>query len=138
MKGKTSAILLATDGVADDYFPNERKSCNLYNDLVLNGIIATDIKNDNSIKIVPPIREQKTIEEVPKNVCVAYCEDIKEFFNISDEVLWNDKSFIQDAVSVYLQCFSNNDGMNLESWLDNYAKRGSFDDRTLFLYRPTK
>ena len=138
MKSKTSAIILATDGVADDYFPNESKSCNLYNDLILNGVISINVEQDNSIKIVPPIREQKTIEETPKDVCVAYCEDIQEFFNISDETLWNDKTFIQNAVSVYSQCFSNDQSENLESWLDNYTKRGSFDDRTLFLYQPTK
>lgn len=138
MKGKTSAIILTTDGVADDYFPNESKSCNLYNDLVLNGVVSIDVKEDNSIKIVPPIREQKTIEETPKDVCIAYCEDIQEFFNISDETLWNDKTFIENAVSVYSQFFGDNESKNLESWLDNYTKRGSFDDRTLFLYRPIK
>lgn len=138
MKGKTSAIILTTDGVADDYFPNESKSCNLYNDLILNGVIQLNVKQDNTIKIVPFIREQKTIEENPKDVCVAYCEDIQDFFKISDETLWNDKSYIENATMVYSQCFSKDKGKNLESWLDNYTKRGSFDDRTLFLYRPIK
>lgn len=135
MKGKTSAIILTTDGVADDYFPNESKSCNLYNDLILNGIIRLNLKQDNSIKLVPPIREQKTIEKNPKDVCVAYCEDIQDFFKISDETLWNDKSYIENAVSVYSQLLDNNESKNLENWLDNYTKRGSFDDRTLFLYQ---
>lgn len=137
-KGKTSAIILATDGVADDYFPYETKAPTLYRDLQLNSIIPVSIKDDNSIKIVPPIREQKTIEANPKDICVAYSEDIQEIFNIDDKTLWNDKSFIENAVSVYNQSFSNNRSVNLQNWLDNYTKRGSFDDRTLFIYRTIK
>jgi len=138
MKGKSSAIMLATDGVADDYFPNDTKCCMLYSDLKLNGIIPVDIKDDAPIKIVPPIRQQKTIEENPRDVSIAYSEDIQEFFKISNETLWKDKSFIENAVSVYNKCFSSDRSKNLESWLDNYTKRGSFDDRTLFIYRPLK
>ncbi|MGN1411352.1 MAG: PP2C family serine/threonine-protein phosphatase [Oscillospiraceae bacterium] len=137
-KGKTSAIILATDGVADDYFPNNNKSAILYRDLQLNSIIPIDIKDDSSIKIVPPIREQKTIEENPKDISVAYSEDIQDFFNISDETLWKDTSFTRNAVSVYGQSFSSDRSVNLQNWLDNYTKRGSFDDRTLFIYRTLK
>ncbi len=138
MKCKSSAVVFATDGVSDDYFPNESKACNLYNDLVLNGVIPIVTTDDSTIKIVPPIREQKTIEETPKDVCVAYSEDIQEFFGISDETLWNDKSFVNNAISVYSQCFGKDKGENLQRWLDNYTKRGSFDDRTLFIYIPRK
>lgn len=137
-KGKTSAIILATDGVADDYFPSNTKSAILYRDLQLNSIIPMDIKDDTSIKIVPPIREQKTIEENPKDVSVAYSEDIQEFFNIDDATLWKDTSFTENAISVYGQSFSNDRSVNLQNWLDNYTKRGSFDDRTLFIYRTLK
>lgn len=137
-KCKTSAIILATDGVADDYFPYDTKSAILYRDLQLNSILPIDIKNHDCIKIVPPIREQKTIEETPKDVCVAYSEDIQEFFNIDDETLWKDKSFVENAVSVYEQSFSGDRSVNLQSWLDNYTKRGSFDDRTLFIYKTIK
>jgi hypothetical protein len=135
-KCKTSAVVLATDGVADDYFPYENKSAMLYRDLQLNCIVPTaSSDDDSSIKIVAPIREQKTIEETPKDICVAYSEDIKEFFNIDDATLWQDTSFVKNAVSVYGQSFSDDRSLNLQNWLDNYTKRGSFDDRTLFIYR---
>jgi hypothetical protein len=138
MKGKTSAIVLTTDGVADDYYPNDTKACNLYHDLVLNGIIPVQVPTSDGIKVVPPIREQTTIEEVPTNVCVAYSEDIEEFFGIDDATLWNDKSYVENAVSVYSQCYPEDSAKNLERWLDNYTQRGSFDDRTLFLYLVVK
>lgn len=137
-KSKTSVVVLATDGVADDYFPYEVKSAKLYMDLQLNSILPIDYKDSNSVKIVPPFREQKTIEEAPRDVCVAYSEDIQEFFNIDDRTLWKDKSFIGNAMSVYKQSFDKDRSINLQSWLDNYTKRGSFDDRTLFIYRTIK
>ena len=135
MKGTVSSIILATDGVADDYFPYETNATSLYYDLKLNGIVPVSTSsNDSFFKIVPPIKEQSTIEETPKTVYVAYSEDIKKFFNVDDQTLWKDSTFIENAVSVYSQCYNEDRSENLKTWLDNYTKRGSFDDRTLFIY----
>lgn len=135
MKGTVSSIILATDGVADDYFPYQDSATSLYYDLKLNGVVPVSTSsNDSFFKIVPPIKEQSTIEETPKTVYVAYSEDIKKFFNVDDQTLWKDSSFIENAVSVYSQCYNNDRLENLKTWLDNYTKRGSFDDRTLFIY----
>ena len=48
--GPLRALLLMTDGVADDYFPNDARMMWLYGDLVLNGIVASDRSAESEMK----------------------------------------------------------------------------------------
>jgi len=152
------ALMVMTDGVADDYFPNDPGILQLYGDLILNQVIKiskpedseiteqlkkTKLLDSNGVKEAKPkfqIPEEVITEAGSKQVPISYVEryaqeldrDMLEVI-VSPALLW---------AGAYLGEGMCNEADNmkpeekLQLWLDSYYRRGSFDDRTLVvLYR---
>ena len=141
-RGVVDTVMLMSDGVADDYFPNETQMRRLYFDLLVNGVIEMDSKPSDLSKLSP--KEMSIFKRIPDpilypwvndksvTVPIQYTNRICEAMGISLEELWDDQSIlglasleVKDAVQ------SSDAGERLRIWLDNYYERGSFDDRTL-------
>lgn len=141
-RGVVDTVMLMSDGVADDYFPNETQMRRLYFDLLVNGVIEMDSKPSDLSKLSP--KEMSIFKRIPDpiiypwvndksvTVPIQYTNRICEAMGISLEELWDDRSIlglasleVKDAVQ------SSDAGERLRIWLDNYYERGSFDDRTL-------
>ncbi len=141
-RSKRSAVMLMSDGVADDYFPNSPKMLNLYLDLMMNGIIPKPSGNSEkpSAEIVSVPEANGWVND--KDVCyrIAYSESTAEKSGISMEKLWDMKAYLPDPPESEgsLSGLSGNAAEKLCRWLDVYLKRGSFDDRTLLLILPEK
>ena len=145
-RGVVDTVMLMSDGVADDYFPNETQMRRLYFDLLVNGVIEMDSKPSDLSKLSP--KEMSIFKRIPDpiiypwvndksvTVPIQYTNRICEAMGISLEELWDDRSIlglasleVKDAVQ------SSDAGERLRIWLDNYYERGSFDDRTLVVIR---
>lgn len=135
---KFDALMIMTDGVSDDFFPLVPGLMELYFSLIANGIISSNCQNENSfpaIHLPSPLRlpspqNQNVVEETP----IQYIWRILDATNLSLEDLWQRQEFLTQAASAVLlreekaQCI-------LANWLDNYAQKGSFDDRTLVIVK---
>ncbi|MGL5059401.1 MAG: PP2C family serine/threonine-protein phosphatase [Microcoleus sp.] len=156
--GNLKALMVMTDGVADDYFPNEPGMLQLYADLILNQAIEISKPNDNEInerleqtKLLNRngVKEAKPKFQIPeevitkdgtKPVAISYVDRYAQELDrpmleviASPALLW---------AGAYLgkgMCNEADDMKpeeKLQLWLDSYYRRGSFDDRTLvILYR---
>lgn len=139
-----SCLMVMSDGVADDYYPNDPQLLRLYLDLQLNGIIGNTSdhkvtvngKNLEIIKKVPKPISYPWVNDSSKQVFIQYADRVMDATNLTLEDLWNSK----DIVSVSsLHTFglpldtSGKREETLKTWLDNYVERGSFDDRTLVI-----
>lgn len=136
----TSADMLfvMTDGVADDYFPNETEMHRLYLDLLINGIIGenklpTEFTQEQMkmFKRIPDPLVYPWVNDKNVKVPVQYTKRIAEALGLSLEDIFTDRT------TAYLASLEIKYGENvsqeekLKIWLDNYVERGSFDDRTL-------
>lgn len=138
MRGKTSCIMLMSDGVADDYFPNSPELLRLFLDLELNGILKTPEtvsgESEVSCENIPEPVSYPWVNDNEKLIPVQYTKRVAESTGKSLEELWNESSLIKQAS---LENFSTelpeNSDERLLRWLDNYFERGSFDDRTLLI-----
>lgn len=153
---RISDILVMTDGVADDYYPNASQLTRLYTDLQLNNIIPVrdnpEKKADNDIidRIPEPV-SYPWVNDNNIEVAVNYSSKIAEACGINTEELWQNSKII-NAAREKLEKADNISGEKqlrtwldrkklsadnlsgeekLKIWLDNYVERGSFDDRTL-------
>lgn len=138
MCGKFDALMIMTDGVSDDFIPFVPRLMELYFSLIANGIISRNYQNENlfpSIHLPPPLRlpnpqNRNVVEEIP----IQYIWKILDATNLSLEDLWHRQELLtQAACAVRLkeekaQCI-------LAKWLDNYAQKASFDDRTLVIVK---
>ncbi|HPZ06527.1 MAG TPA: PP2C family serine/threonine-protein phosphatase [Candidatus Eremiobacteraeota bacterium] len=147
------ALMIMTDGVADDYFPNDPGLLRLYGDLVLNGII--DIKGIDKEEIEKALSVTKltTLEEVKKadyhndgeqitkhgafRIPVQSADKFAEKLGLSLQDLIKSPSLLlagrKKLVGIKEEAGPEE---KLRYWLDSYYVRGSFDDRTLVvLYR---
>lgn len=134
-KRKCTEILMMTDGVADDYFPYDKEILRLYLDLCVNGII--ECEKDTEIKesdIFPAPLKNVWINDNDISFEFQYISECIDKTGMSLEKLWNDKTL---CMSASLEAFGmkapENSCEMLRDWLDNYVKRGSFDDRTLLI-----
>ena len=136
MRGKSSAFMVMTDGVADDYFPNSPELLRLYIDLCLNGISeADDSTSEGEMpEIIPDPLTHPWVNDNDRKVMCQYAKRIEERTGCDLETLWKNTALIKKASLV------NSDPdlpaerkERLLRWLDNYTERGSFDDRTLVL-----
>ena len=146
------ALMVMTDGVADDYFPHDPGMLQLYGDLVLNQIV--DLPKLDEDMIASGLKETKlpTLEDVahvdfhvlgqritPNGIqmprlhsVAAYAEalgvpitEVVASFPLLSAGARQEPVFDVDRPEEKLQL-----------WLDSYYVRGSFDDRTLVvLYR---
>ncbi len=150
-RGKVTSLMLMTDGVADDYYPNNPQLLRLYLDLMLNGII--DIPGEKeALKLngctYAESSVQKDSSPVPGPVSYPWVNNsgvkysLQYAKNVMSETgtdlrgLWENR-FGDIIRSASLESFhiSNGGGKEerLSVWLDNYVERGSFDDRTLLV-----
>lgn len=135
-----SDILIMTDGVADDYYPNSSQLGRLYTDLRLNGIIMNiqpdDVKSENDadmLALVPQPVSYPWVNDNSIEIPVNYSSAVEKSCGISAEDLWHMDNIISEAFHK-LGRDDNSCVENLKIWLDNYVERGSFDDRTLLIY----
>lgn len=158
--GNLKALMVMTDGVADDYFPNNPGMLQLYADLILNQVI--EIRKPEESEINKQL-EQTELRDSNR------VKEAKPKFQIPEEVITKDKDAIKQVSISYVERYAQEldrqmleviaspallwagaylgewmcheaDTMKpeakLQLWLDSYYRRGSFDDRTLVvLYR---
>jgi hypothetical protein len=158
--GNLKALMIMTDGVADDYFPNDPGMLELYGDLILNKVInipnidSQEIERqlqDTSFKTQDEVRRnqskfQDEIERIllpdadePKTVSIRsiakYAEQLGKSIKevVASPGLLNAGILAQEMSP---ECEEMPSEEKLKIWLDSYYRRGSFDDRTLVvLYR---
>ena len=137
-------VLVMTDGVSDDYFPNETELYRLYLDLIVNGIISCadeefslDSLTAEQMKIfkrIPDPLVYPWVNDQSVKIPIQYVKRISEATGLSLEKLWEDSLPIRLA-NIEMKSMSHIEDISerLKIWLDNYVERGSFDDRTLVI-----
>lgn len=143
-------LLMMTDGVSDDYFPNSPQLIRLYFDLLINGVL--DVPDDGPLNVsagMMPLSVMRTLKrsikplaypevserrrEVPiqytSRILSALCK-LNNRYGLSG--LWEDKRILR-VMSNVIDDDVNNPAEVLKLWLDNYVVRGSGDDRTLII-----
>lgn len=136
--GSSDTILLMSDGVADDYFPNDPMMKRLYLDLCLNGIIPFKNVTEGGFRGEDPAPIRfRSVSLARQSIALQYAKQLLTD-NSPEAVnaLWDKR----DALYCHsLEAFRMNIGdtpeERLRVWLDNYNERGSFDDRSLVLIR---
>ncbi|WP_341735358.1 PP2C family serine/threonine-protein phosphatase [Microcoleus sp. CAWBG640] len=152
------ALMVMTDGVADDYFPNDPGMLQLYGDLILNQVIEikkpedseikkqleqTKLLDSDGVKEAKPkflIPEEVITKDDTKQVRISYVERYAQElerpmleFIASPALLWAGAYLGEGMCN---EADSMQPEEKLQLWLDSYYRRGSFDDRTLVvLYR---
>ncbi len=137
-------VFVMTDGVSDDYFPNETELRRLYFDLVVNGVLPGKDAAPGLTAITPEqVRLLRRLPEAPVypwvndrevQVAVQYTRRICEAVELSMEEIWRDSAVLSLAgTELAGRVPAENAGERLKIWLDNYVERGSFDDRTLVI-----
>lgn len=145
MRGKVSSVMMMTDGVSDDYYPNSPELLRLYLDLMLNGIIdfPTETYEAETGKAPEP-ESYPWVNDSSVEVALSYTKNILSKNELTLQALW-DKRFGSLMHKASLEAFGKkladdncDRSERLKIWLDNYSQRGSFDDRTLVLIEPGK
>lgn len=135
-RGKMTHLMLMTDGVADDYYPNDPQLLRLFADLRLNGIIPfgdSVTEPAESAEIPEPVA-YPWVNDSDVKYSLQYAKNILSAGNISLEELWENAGIQKKASLASFGTVHETDrGEMLKVWLDNYVERGSFDDRTLLI-----
>ncbi len=157
--GNLRALMVMTDGVADDYFPYEPGMLALYGDLVLNQVIKiykpqdTEINNELTktrlgslegvkdakdkfqskiVRIIDPSQKDE-----PVMICSVddYAKELgKSVLEVVDSPILLAAGILEEQMCN--ECHHKPPEEKLQLWLDSYYRRASFDDRTLVvLYR---
>lgn len=145
MRGRVSSVLMMTDGVSDDYYPNSPELLRLYLDLMLNGIIDFPTETyEVETGTAPEPESYPWVNDSSVEVSLAYAKNILAKNKLTLQELW-DKRFGSlmhksslDAFGKALADDTHDRSERLKIWLDNYSQRGSFDDRTLVVIEPAK
>ena len=137
-------VMVMSDGVADDYFPNETALRQLYFDLAANGIL--DVKGPDVdlngldprqvwlFKHMPDPAAFPWVNDQTVRIPLHYTGQICKDLSLTLEDVWNDPivlKFARRDMGVRMKNASRCE--RLEIWLDHYVRRGSFDDRTLVI-----
>jgi len=140
------ALMLMTDGVADDYFPNDPGMTWLYGDLVLNGVLpipsvsdsdldktiaGTKVSSESEFSAINCVNEfeQLKLDQTIQKVHVRSISQLAEKLGLpAEEVVRRTALLKAKAVASPSSSLES-----LQSWLDSYHVRGSFDDRTLLV-----
>jgi hypothetical protein len=155
--GDLKALMVMTDGVADDYFPNNPQILELYGDLVLNQVIGIRKPNDSElneklrqtnlgsltgVKDAKPkfqVTEKVITADETKEVKISYVDTYAKELGLSPEAVVASSALLWAGATgepMCDECKDNPPQEKLRVWLDSYYRRGSFDDRTLVvLYR---
>lgn len=150
--GTIRALMLMSDGVADDYFPNDPGMSRLYGDLVLNQIIT--IKGIQDSDVTTALQKTKLIgqDELTRAEFHSIVETLTDknpvTVRLRSTTSYSEKLDVPlaDVIAspALLVAGSQGEPMcdetlpeeKLRVWLDSYQVRGSFDDRTMVvLYR---
>jgi len=150
------ALMLMTDGVADDYFPNDPQMKRLYADLVLNQIINIQYPGDEAVKSKLESTNLKSVDDVANaDFCVEVeriteanprptvklrsAEKFAELLGIDvNELAAQPELLCAGSRAENLLGGDDTPEKRLEVWLDSYQVRGSFDDRTLAVLFPVE
>lgn len=153
--GNLKALVIMTDGVADDYFPNDPGMLELYGDLILNKVI--NIPNIDSQEIEKQLQNTnfKNLDEVqkhqdkfqekidrillpnsdkPKTVSIRSIAKYAEQLGKSIKYVLASPGLLNAGIltqQMSPECEQMKSEEKLKIWLDSYYRRGSFDDRTL-------
>lgn len=133
-RGKLTSLMLMTDGVADDYYPNNPQFLRLVLDLKLNNIL--DIAEPELITdvTVPQPVEYPWVNDGDVKYALQYTKNVLAETSMTLEQLWADKHTQKKASLASFDIVHDKDKAEmLKIWLDNYVERGSFDDRTLLI-----
>lgn len=139
-RGRITSLMLMTDGVADDYYPNNPQLLRLYTDLMLNGIIDFPSMNENAaseaeFKVPEPVA-YPWVNDSSVSYSLQYSKNVMKETGEELDKLW-DSRFGAVMRRSSLESFGIVNGKTkserLSVWLDNYVERGSFDDRTLLI-----
>lgn len=133
-------IFSMTDGIADDYYPNEKQLFRLYFDLVPKRILpppkkisASDLENLNLKIPVPQIYPRIDADLNKKPVSIQYTEEFLKSYDLTLKNIWeNPAPIVSMADKIKI---NEHSATCLQEWLDNYTIHGSFDDRTLVILR---
>lgn len=136
-RGKLTSLMMMTDGVADDYYPNNPQLLRLALDLKLNGIMPMGKKTDTGNDEFPAVPEPVSYPWVNDGdvlYALQYAKNVLSETGLTLEELWKNKAVQQKAsLAEFGIIHEKNAAEMLTIWLDNYVERGSFDDRTLLL-----
>ncbi|MBD0370234.1 MAG: protein phosphatase 2C domain-containing protein [Pyrinomonadaceae bacterium] len=151
--GELRALMVMTDGVADDYFPNAPTGMlKLYGDLVLNSILrpnfkdgmpdinaslaGTELPNPDAVQAAALAVPVETISAEPQTVYIRSIDIYAKKLDRTVEEIIKDPGLLLAGGEGQPMCAENEPKDRLRIWLDSYQVRGSFDDRTLVvLYR---
>ena len=150
-RGLLDTVLVMTDGVSDDYFPNDTELYRLYFDLLVNGVLDGQFSQLEPAKLTT--EQIKLFKQIPDplafpwvndqsvKVPVQYTRRICEATGLTLAEIWQDKTVL-DLARLELAAQQKQNGQievdssqRLLEWLDNYVERGSFDDRTLLIFK---
>lgn len=133
-RGRSDLVMLMTDGVADDYHPNETQMVALYYDLIANGILPGESSAGGAVQEVtlPEPTAYPWVNNQDVMVSLHYADRISETTGLSLGQLWERRDVLEKAGRM-LPPEPESASERLAHWLDNYVRRGSFDDRTLVL-----
>ncbi|MBD5139955.1 MAG: protein phosphatase 2C domain-containing protein [Ruminococcus sp.] len=135
-RGKMTSLMLMTDGVADDYYPNNPQLLKLVLDLKLNGIM--DI-HDNGISLMDEVKIPEPVaypwvNDGDVKYALQYAKNIIAEGRFDLKGLWQRPDVQKRASLEKFDIVHEKERHEmLKLWLDNYVERGSFDDRTLVL-----
>ena len=143
------ALMVMTDGLADDYFPNDPGLLRLYGDLVLNRVI--DIRGPNESDMASALSRTNlpTLGEVeqtelhslvetttatgPRQVSIRSAAAYAEKLGVPLVEVVNSSALLLAGSRGKPMCGANRAAETLQVWLESYQVRGSFDDRTLVI-----
>ncbi|GDY07049.1 hypothetical protein LBMAG52_05350 [Planctomycetia bacterium] len=142
------ALLLMTDGVADDYFPNDPGMTWVYGDLVLNGILpvppgadgdvlaalaGTTISSLADLSAEDSVNEFEllNLDQTTRKVRIRFISKLAEKLGLTAEEVVRRAPLLQAGRGESAALPTSQE--RLQEWLDSYHVRGSFDDRTLLV-----
>jgi len=133
--GPIQAVMVMTDGVADDYFPPEAHMGRLWGDLVVNGIPDIERASDSTPTIDAP---EETTEYWDRGQALK--ANLRSSAALADKLGVPLDALLAQGTLLPATPFDSSVAAaheRLRIWLDAYQVRGSFDDRTLvLLHRP--
>jgi len=150
--GALRTLMLMTDGVSDDYFPDDPGMKLLYADLCLNGILPLpeikEDKLDEALKARGKVKDVLDFEERPllctrllgedkaEQVLVRSIRPMAKMAGLEPEDVTNTPELLAAfgaGAPMLSGCATAPEEDRLLIWLDSYAIRGSFDDRTMVI-----
>jgi hypothetical protein len=143
--GSLRALLVMSDGVADDYFPADPGMARLYADLVLNDILppAVAVGEEALAEVgehTPPnfdpasldMESEAVAADGPRRVMLRSAAVYATELGRDMARIAGSPAFLAaGARNAPLTAASPKRADRLRLWLDSYQVRGSFDDRTL-------